>query len=94
MENQINYVSRKGVHVPKDVQEYILKKIKVDGKTVPEVAKEHGIGRTAIYGWLRNQTVGGNPDPQILKLEKENQLLKILVAELSLKIREGEKRGW
>lgn len=94
MENNFNYVSKKGVSVPKDVQEYILKKIKQEGKSVGDVAREHGIGKTAIYGWLRNQTAGSGPDPQIFKLQKENQLLKQLVAELSLKIREGEKRGW
>ena len=94
MENQINYVSKRGQNVPKDVREYILKKIKEDGRSVPDVAKEHGIGKTAIYSWLKHQTVGGNSDPQISKLEKENQLLKILVAELSLKLRESEKRGW
>lgn len=94
MDNTINYVSKRGTNVPKDVREYILKKIKEDGKSVGEVAKEHGIGKTAIYSWLKNQTVGNNSDPQILKLQRENQLLKILVAELSLKIREGEKRGW
>ena len=93
MENHTNYVSKRGMNVPKDVKEYILKKIK-DGKSVPDVAREHGIGKTAIYSWLKNQTVGNNSDPQISKLEKENQLLKILVAELSLRIREGEKRGW
>jgi transposase-like protein len=91
--NQIPYVSKKGLHVPRDVKEYILKRVKESGKTVPEIAKEHGIGKTAIYNWLRNETAGTS-DPQLLRLQKENQLLKQLVAELSLKIREGEKRGW
>jgi transposase-like protein len=93
-DNQVNYIPKQGVHVPKDVKEYILKKIKEDGKSVNEVAKEHGIGRTAIYKWLRNETQGGSTDPQLFRLQKENQLLKQLVAELSLKVREKEKRGW
>ena len=91
--NQINYVSKKGIHVPKDVKEYVLKKVRESGKTVPEIAKEQGIGRGAIYKWLRNETSESN-DPELFKLKKENQLLKQLVAELSLKLREGEKRGW
>lgn len=94
MENQTNYVSKQGVHVPKDIKEYILKKIKEGGKSVPEVAEEHGIGKTAIYTWLRNETADGGADPQLFKLQKENRLLKQLVAELSLKLRESEKRGW
>jgi transposase-like protein len=94
MENLTEYASKRGVHVPRDVKEYILKKIKEGGKSVPEVAREHGIGKTAIYNWLRHETSGSGSDPNILRLQKENQLLKQLVAELSLKVREGEKRGW
>jgi transposase-like protein len=86
------YVSRVGNNIPKDVKEYVLKRVKQDGKSVAEAAKEHGVGKTAIYKWLREET--GGSDPLVYKLQKENQLLKQLVAELSLKIRESEKRGW
>ena len=91
--NKANFVGKQGVHVPKDVKEYILKRVKESGKTVAEIAGEHGVGKTAIYNWLKHETNGSN-DPEIFKLKKENQLLKQLVAELSLKVREGEKRGW
>lgn len=93
MKNTIAYKGRRGVHVPKDVKEYILKRVKEGGKTVKEIAAEHGIGATAIYHWLKNET-GGAFDPLVTKLQKENQILKQLVAELSLKIRESEKKGW
>ena len=93
MENTIAYKGRQGVHVPKDVKAYILKRVKEGGKTVKEIAAEHGIGTTAIYHWLKNET-GGASDPLVTKLQKENQILKQLVAELSLKIRESEKKGW
>lgn len=92
--NQINYVGKRGVHVPKDVKEYILKRVKESGKSIAEVASEHGIPKARIYMWLRDETSSGSSDPQLLRLQKENHLLKQLVAELSLKLREGEKRGW
>lgn len=91
--NQINYVAKKGTHIPKDVKEYILKKVKEGGKSVPELSKEYSISKSAIYKMLRNDT-SGSTDPQLLRLQKENSLLKQLVAELSLKVRENEKRGW
>lgn len=91
--NQINYKGKRGVRVPKDIKEYILKRVKEGNKTVREIAAEHGIGATAIYHWLKGE-IGGASDSQIARLQKENQLLKQLVAELSLKIRESEKRGW
>lgn len=92
--NQINYVGKRGVHVPKDVKEYILKRVKESGKPVAEIATEHGISKSRIYLWLKSDTSSGSSDPQLLRLQKENQLLKQLVAELSLKIRESEKKGW
>jgi transposase-like protein len=91
--NTTNFVGKQGVHVPRDVKEYILKRVKESGKTVAEIAKEHGVGKTAVYNWLKHETSGSN-NPEVFKLKKENQLLKQLVAELSLKVREGEKRGW
>lgn len=91
--NQINYVGKRGVHVPKDVKEYILKRVKESGRPVVEIAKEHGIPKSRIYTWLRDDT-SSSSDPQLLRLQKENHLLKQLVAELSLKIRESEKKGW
>ncbi len=91
--NQINYVGKRGVHVPADVKEYVLKRVRESGKPVSEIAKEHGLPKSRIYMWLKNKT-GELADPQLLRLQKENQLLKQLVAELSLKIRENEKRGW
>lgn len=91
--NQINYVGKRGVHVPKDVKEYILKRVRESGKGVAEIATEHGISKSRIYLWLKTET-SGSSDPQLLRLSKENQLLKQLVAELSLKVRENEKKGW
>jgi transposase-like protein len=91
--NQINYVGKRGVHVPKDVKEYVLKRVRESGKSVAEIGKEHGIPKSRIYTWLKDET-SGSSDPQLLRLSKENQLLKQLVAELSLKVRENEKKGW
>ena len=91
-QNQIiNYKGgRKGIRVPNDVKAYIIKRVKEGEKTVKEISAEHGLGIKAIYKWLKDET-GGSADPLISKLQKENQLLKQLVAELSLKIIESEK---
>lgn len=91
--NQIKYAGKQGVHVPKDIKEYIIKRVREGTKSVKEIAAEHGISNKAIYNWMKADT-GGGSDSQILRLQKENQLLKQLVAELSLKIRENEKKGW
>jgi len=91
--NQTNYKSKRGVHIPKDIKEYILKRVKEGSKTVKEISAEHGVGAQAVYRWLKEET-GCSSDGTVVKLQKENHLLKQLVAELSLKIRESEKKGW
>ena len=73
MENN-NYVSKVGNSIPKDVKEYVMKRVKEGGKNVAEIAKEHGIGKSAIYKWLKEETRGS--DPLVYKLQKENHLLK------------------
>lgn len=93
MENITNYKGKRGVHVPKDIKDYILKRVKEGEKSAADIAEEHGVTRSAVYRWLKEET-GGESNPLLGKLQKENQLLKQLVAELSLKIRESEKRGW
>ena len=70
--NQIKYVGKSGANIPKDVKEYILKKIKDSGKSVADISKEHGVGKTAIYKWLKEETAGSG-DPQLFRLQKENQ---------------------
>lgn len=93
MENITNYKGKRGIHVPKDVKEYILKRVREGEKSAADIAEEHGVTRSAVYRWLKEET-GGESNPLVGRLQKENQLLKQLVAELSLKIRESEKRGW
>ena len=88
----VNYQPKKGVHVPKDVKEYILKRIKEEGKSLSEVAREHGISKSAVHRWLHEDS--GSESSVVVKLQKENNALKQLVAELSLCVRENQKKSW
>ena len=88
-----HYQPRKGVHVPKDVKEYILKRVRESGKSAADIAREHGIAKGTLSRWVAEEG-GSGSNTELVKLQKENQLLKQLVAELSLKVRESEKRGW
>jgi len=47
-----NAGKKKVYRVSKDVKDQILKRIKVDGISVSQVADEHGISPNIIYGWL------------------------------------------
>jgi transposase-like protein len=87
-----NYQPKRGAHVPQDVKDYILKRIKESGKTVPEIAAEHGISKTTVYGWIADS--GGGTTGEVTKLRKENASLKSLVAELSLLVHTSQKKSW
>ena len=66
----------------------ILRAVEVDqgeGKTIKEAIVEHGVTEQTFYRWRRQYGTMQADDVKRLKdLEKENQRLKKLVAELSL----------
>jgi len=43
MENITSYKSKRGVHVPKDIKEYILKRVREGSKTLKEIAEGKGV---------------------------------------------------
>jgi transposase-like protein len=86
-----NYKPKKGAHVPQDVKDYIFKRVKESGKSVAEIAAEHGISKTTVYGWMAEGS--GGTTGEVTKLRKENAALKSLVAELSLLIHTAQKKN-
>jgi len=79
--------------VAREVKEQILNRIKNEGVTVADAAKEHGISEKTIYGWLRNKAEGLQTISDILKLKRENIALKELVGEITLKLSETQKKN-
>jgi transposase-like protein len=75
-----------------DLKEQIISRIKNDGITVVQEAKEHGISEGTIYAWLAKK-VEGNPSlSEIIKLKKENAQLFQLIGEITLKLSESQKK--
>jgi transposase-like protein len=69
-----------------------------DEKSVPEVAKKHGISSQAIYGWRKHF---GTLEPAGIKrlrqLEQENGRLKKMVADRDLELdvlKEITRKKW
>ncbi len=70
--------------IPKDVKEQILNRVKNECATVADLARDHAISETTIYGWLKK---GSTPQVNFLehaRLKRENKLLLELVGKLSL----------
>src|SRR5512144_1310783 len=77
--------------VPKEIKNEILAKVK-SGEKVADLARQYGISDKSIYTWLHQDT--GDQVVSIIqynRLKRENEELKKLIGELSLKLSLGKK---
>jgi transposase-like protein len=85
-------MAKKGYRISNEIKEQVLNRIKNEGVSVSNAAKDHGISTHTIYKWLG----AGATTISVLeynKLKKENERLKQLLGEITLKLSLDEKRG-
>ena len=82
----------KGHRIAPEFKEQILRRIKDEGVSVAEAAKDHGIAEKTIYGWIAKKTDGQPTLSELLKLKRENEQLLLLIGELTLKLSEAQKK--
>lgn len=74
--------------IPKETKEQVLSRVKNDGISVPQAAKDAGIAAQTVYGWLGKTVVGQSSSTEVIRLKRELQgayeLLGKLTAELSV----------
>ena len=75
-----------------EVREQIINRIKNEGVTVAQAAKDHGVSEQTIYNWIGVKTEGGPSVMEIAKLRKENHELLRMVGLLTLKLNESQKK--
>jgi transposase-like protein len=75
-----------------DVKEQIISRIKNDGVSVAQAAKDHGISDQTIYGWIAKKVEGQPSFSELIRLKKENAQLLQLVGEITLKLSETQKK--
>ena len=75
-----------------EVKEQIINRIKDDGISVVDAAKDHGISEATIYGWIAKKVDGQPTLSEIIRLKKENTQLLQLVGEITLKLSETQKK--
>lgn len=76
-----------------EVKEQIINRIKNDGVSVADAAKDHGISDQTIYGWIAKKVEGQPTLSELLKLKRENAQLLTLVGEMTLKLSETQKKN-
>jgi transposase-like protein len=82
---------KKKHRVSREVKEQILARIKSGEVSVSAAAGDHGVSEQTIYHWLgagaERPTYG-----EVSRLKKENQELKQLIGEITLKLSEAQKK--
>ena len=84
---------KKNYRIAPDVREQILKRIKEEGVSVSQAAKDHGIHETTIYNWLGAGAQSVPSWVEFAKLKRENKALLELVGEITLKLSESQKKS-
>lgn len=75
-----------------EVKEQILNRIKNEGVSVLQAAKDHGVSDVTIYSWISKKVDGQPTLSEIIRLRKENDELKKLLGEITLKLSESQKK--
>lgn len=76
-----------------EVKEQIINRIKNEGVSVSDAAKDHGISENTIYTWISRKIESQPTIGEIIRLKKENRQLLELVGEITLKLSETQKKN-
>jgi hypothetical protein len=86
-------MAKKGFKISKEIKEETINRIKNDGISVAQAATDVGVSTVTIYSWLGNRARGSVSVLQYNKLKKENDELKRLIGELTIKMSLEAKKG-
>ncbi|MGH2612510.1 MAG: transposase [Rhabdochlamydiaceae bacterium] len=79
--------------IPKEKKEQILNRIKNDGISVPQAAKDAGISDATIYTWLGRTGHGQNNNIEVLRLQRELQGAYELIGKLTTELAGFKKKN-
>lgn len=85
--------NKKGHRIAKEVKADIIRRVKEEGVSVAQAAKDHGIHETTIYGWLGSGAVGIPSWGEFSRLQKQNKELFEVVGELTVKLSAAQKKS-
>jgi len=78
--------------VAPEIKEQIINRIKNEGVTIVQAAKDHGLPESTIATWIAKRIEGQPSLGDLIKLKKENDELKRLVGDITLKLSETQKK--
>jgi transposase-like protein len=70
----------------------ILRKLKDNGESVPDLAKQYGLGAQTIYRWIASNVTAPPSVLELSKLKRENSALHEIIGRLTVKLSQMEKK--
>ena len=86
-------MAKQRYRISKEIKEQIISRIKNDGISVAQAAEDAGVSTATIYTWLGAKATSSVSLLEYNKIRKENDRLKQLLGEITLKLSFDEKRG-
>ena len=86
-------MNKKHHRIAGDVKADILRRVKEEGVSVAQAAKDHGISEATIYGWMVKGAIGAPSWAEFSRLQKQNRELLELVGEITLKLSTTQKNS-
>ena len=86
-------MAKQGYRISAEIKEEIIKKIKHEGLSVMDAAKQYGISDKTIYNWLGTKARGTVSILEHNKVKKENEQLKQIIGDLTIKMSMDAKKG-
>jgi transposase len=86
-------MAKQSYRISAEIKEEIIKKIKHDGLSVMDAAKQYGISDKTIYNWLGTKARGTVSILEHNKVKKENEQLKQIIGDLTIKMSMDAKKG-
>ena len=86
-------MAKKKFKVSREIKTETIDRIKNDGISVAQAAQDVGVSTVTIYSWLGNKAKGSVSLLVHNKLKKENEELKRLIGELTIRMSMEAKKG-
>ncbi len=79
--------------IPAEIKEQILSRIKNDGVTPAQAARDAGISDNTVYGWLAKTVTGKNSAIEVAQLKRELQAAYELIGKLTTELQVFKKKN-
>lgn len=86
-------MAKKGFKIAAEIKAEIINKLKHEGLSVMDAAKLYGISDKTIYNWLGTKARGSVSLLEYNKVKKENEQLKQIIGDLTIKMSVEAKKG-